>query len=99
MKAKKSVTKKEIKLYTKYPLIGAHQIIANMLAAAELCKLSIKENEKELVKILEGPQPVLPSELEEYHFVINELAGHIAFCENALIEVRSQLKAVAPLIN
>jgi hypothetical protein len=99
MKAKNTFTGKEIKLYIKYPLIGTHQLATNMLAAAELCSLSIAENETALASILEGPKPLLPSEHEEYHFVINELTKHIAFCENALIEVKSQLNEIAVHLN
>jgi len=99
MKAKKSFSKKEMETFTKFPVIGAHQVAVNMLSIIRICKDSIAKNNQHLIDVLERPSPLTPQEQDEYLFVIDELSGHIVFCERALYEARSQLKDIACHLN
>jgi len=99
MKAKSKLTAHELKIMEQFPLIGVHQIAANMLEAIALCRSGIKESEHMIAELLDGPSPATSSEFEEFQVILNSMVTHTAFCENSLYEAKVALDEVTWALN
>ena len=95
MKAKDKLTKHDLKIFQKFPLIAQHQIAANMLEVITLCCDRIKVCEAEINTLLKDE----PAIIEEFYDALDNIAGHIIFCEKALYEAKSTLNEVSYHLN
>jgi hypothetical protein len=99
MKAKSKLTAHELKIMEQFPLIGVHQIAANMLTAISLCRSGIKESERVIVELLESSSPTTSSEFEEFQVILDSMIDHATFCENSLYEAKVALDEVTWALN
>jgi hypothetical protein len=95
MKAKNRLTKHDMKIFQRYPLIGHHQIAANMLEAIIMCRKGIKICEAEIDTLLKDE----PAIVEEFYDTLDAIASHIIFCETALYEAKSTLNKISYHLN